>query len=406
MTEILLGIALFTLIVMILVLTVLVARKLLLRSVRVTVTVNGDRALPAMTGQKLLQVLHGNAVFVPSPCGGLGTCGLCRVTVAQGGGQALPTERAKLSRAELRENTRLACQVVVRQDMQVQVSDDILDTEVWQCRVTSTRWLAPFIREIVLELPPDVTPDLRAGAFVQVAAPPHEVRFADFKIPPEYHHAWSQMPLRKLTSQSKAEVTRAYSIANRPADRGNIVLNVRLAVPPPAIKDAPPGIVSSYLFSLSPGETVKVSGPYGDFGAKDSSREMIFIGGGVGMAPLRAIIFDQLECLGTGRRISFWYGARDLSELFYVREFDHLQTQHSNFSWTVALSDPKPGDNWHGPTGFIHNVVFKNHLDGHPAPEECEYYLCGPPLMIRAVMSMLEDIGVDQSSIFNDDFGS
>ena len=406
MIDILLGIVLFTLTVMTLVLTVLLARKVLLRSVRVTVTVNGDRALSVMTGPKLLEVLHGDGILVPSACAGLGTCGLCRVTVAQGGGQALPTERAKLSRAELREGLRLACQVVVRQDTQVRVPDDLLSIEIWQCRVASARWLAPFIQEIVLELPPDVTPHFRAGAFVQVAAPPHELHFADFEIPQIYEHIWSQMPLRNLTSRSKAEVTRAYSIANRPADRGNIVLNVRLAVPPPAIKNAPPGIVSSYLFNLHPGETVKVSGPYGSFGAKDSSREMIFIGGGVGMAPLRAIIFDQLERLGTSRRISFWYGARDLTELFYVQEFDRLQKQHSNFSWTVALSDPQPGDNWDGPTGFIHNVAFNTYLNEHPTPEECEYYLCGPPLMIRAVMSMLEEIGVDQSSIFNDDFGS
>ncbi len=406
MNDILLGIVLFTLIVMVLALTVMAARALLVRAVAVSVTVNSDKALPALTGQKLLEVLQDNRILIPSACAGAGTCGLCRIHVTGGGGACLPTELAKLDKVEVQAGLRLACQVVLRGDMSIEVADDLLGLETWQCRVASARWLTPFIRELVLKLPEGVAPNLRAGAFVQVTVPPHQLAFSDFDSPGIYDHIWAQPDLRRMTSRCNTPVTRAYSIANRPEDQGAIVLNVRLALPPPATGEAPPGVVSSYLFGLSPGETVDVSGPYGSFGATENDREMILIGGGVGMAPLRAIIFDQLKRTGTNRRISYWYGARSRIELFYEDEFDQLAVKHPNFNWTVALSDPKPEDDWRGPAGFVHDVALEKYLKNHPAPEDCEYYLCGPPLMIKAVMSMLKDIGVDRSSIFNDDFGS
>lgn len=405
MSDVLLGIALFTAIVMILILTVLAARAFISRQVEATVTVNSDKILQTLTGQKLLTVLHDNGILIPSACAGAGTCGLCQVTVTNGGGEALPTEAAKLEQRELRAGVRLACQVTVHGDMDVKVSEDLFGTESWACEVISTTPLAPFIREIVLKLPKGATPRMRAGGFVQVTAPEHKVRFADFSIPDEHAEVWDQGSLRALTSGCDTEATRAYSFANRPVDHGKIVLNVRLALPPPTVEGAAPGVVSSYLFGLLTGDTVNLSGPYGSFGATETEREMVFIGGGVGMAPLRAIIFDQLEREKTKRQISYWYGARSGIELFYEDEFDRLQSKYDNFSWTIGLSNPKPEDNWTGATGFIHDIAFGEYLNAHPAPEDCEYYLCGPPLMIKAVLSMLEDIGVDRQSIFNDDFG-
>ncbi|MBS9716551.1 NADH:ubiquinone reductase (Na(+)-transporting) subunit F [Pseudohalocynthiibacter aestuariivivens] len=405
MNSILAGIALFTLIVMVLVLSILTVKAMLSRKVAVTVTVNEDKKFTAQTGQKLLEVLNDASVLVPSACAGAGTCGLCRVAVPVGGGQVLPTERAKLGRAEMRNHVRLACQVVVREDMEVRVPNDLLGTESWECSVASVRMMTPFIREIVLDLPSGATPNLRAGSFVQVTAPPYDIRFADFDISETFEEIWSGSALRGLVSRNKTAVSRAYSIANRPGDKGKIVLNVRLALPPPSVENAPPGVVSSYLFNLRKGESLKVAGPYGSFGARDTGREMIFIGGGVGMAPLRAILFDQLERVGTSRKISFWYGARSRIELFYENELNELQEKHNNFKWTAALSDAKPSDEWDGPIGFIHDVAYERYLKDHEAPEECEYYLCGPPLMIRAVMSMLGEIGVEPDSIFNDDFG-
>ena len=406
MSDVLLGIALFTAIVMALILLVLAARAFISRQVEATITVNGDQKLQALTGQKLLSVMQDNGIHFPSACAGAGTCGLCQVTVTNGGGEPLPTEAAKLDRRELRAGVRLACQVTVHGDMNVKVPEDLFGTETWACEVISTSPLAPFIREVVLKLPDGTTPRMRAGGFVQITAPAHQIRFADFTIPDEHAEVWEQGSLKALTSGSDAEVTRAYSFANRLVDHGKIVLNIRLALPPPTVEGAVPGIVSSYLFGLRAGDTVKVSGPFGRFGATATDREMVFIGGGVGMAPLRAIIHDQLVREKTGRKISYWYGARSGIELFYEEEFDQLQAEYENFSWTVGLSDPKPEDSWTGATGFIHDVAFEKYLDTHPAPEDCEYYLCGPPLMIKAVLSMLEDIGVDRQSIFNDDFGA
>lgn len=406
MTEILLGSAVFTVIVMLLALAVMVARTILLPSNAVTVTVNEVRRLPARTGLKLLGALLDGGIVLPAACGGAGTCGLCRVTVTDGGGEVLPTEAARFSRREIRQGVRLACQVTMRGDVDVRVPDDLFGVTSWDCTVRSARTLSPLIKEIVLDLPAYAEFKFRAGAFVQVTAPAYALSFGDFDIAKEHAAAWDRFDLRKIRAASHEPAMRAYSIANKPSEKDCIILLVRLALPPPSQSTLPPGIVSSYLFSVKAGDTINATGPYGEFGARQSEREMVFIGGGVGMAPLRAIIFDQLKRLGTRRKISFWYGARSRCDLFYVKEFDRLQAEYDNFCWTVALSDPAPGDDWDGATGFIHDVVFERHLKDHPAPEDCEYYLCGPPLMIKAVLAMLDEAGVDDDGIFNDDFGS
>lgn len=407
MSEMILGSVLFVAIVLALTVAVLAARALLLPTGAVAVTVNGRTRIEARAGEKLLGALAGAGIAIPAACGGAGTCGQCRVRVTKGGGEALPTEAARLTRRDIATGARLACQVTLRGDLSATVPDAQLSARSWTCAVLSSRTVAPLIREIVLELPQGEALDFRPGAFVQVTAPAYRLSFAGFDIAPGHRDAWDRMGAAALSSESDEPVSRAYSIASTPSTGpGRIVLLVRLALPPPNLPSAPPGIVSSWLFGLKAGDTVDVSGPFGEFGATDSEREMVFIGGGVGMAPLRAIIADQLETRGSKRKMSFWYGARSLVDLFYRDEFDRLQAEHDNFSWTVALSDPAPEDGWDGATGFIHDVVWKRHLRDHPAPEDCEYYLCGPPLMIRAVLAMLDDAGVDPDSIFNDDFGS
>lgn len=405
MSEIILGSILFTVIVIGLAMVVMGARAVLLPAMDVTVTVNESRGIGTRTGRKLLGVLTDAGIPLPSTCGGAGTCGLCRVTIVDGGGEALPTEVTKLTRREVAAGLRLACQVVLRGDVAIKVPDELFEVETLECPVRTNHTVAPLIKELVLELPAGAEPDIPAGTFVQVAAPPFRAPFAEFDIAPEHQSHWDHLGLGRLVVESGQPEVRAYSVANRPVDAGRIVLNIRLALPPPG-SEAPPGIVSSYLFGLKPGDRVQITGPYGSFRAREGDREMIFIGGGVGMAPLRAIIFDQLERLESRRTISFWYGARSLIELFYVDEFDRLQAVHDNFSWTVALSDSKPEDHWEGAKGFIHDVVFENYLKDHPAPEDCEFYLCGPPLMIKAVFAMLDNLGVDRENIMFDDFGS
>ncbi len=409
MTEILLATALLTLIVLVLSAFVMGARRVFSPAVPVDITVNGKTVVRGTTGEKLLQILNGADIPVPSACAGAGTCGLCRVRVPEGGGDPLPTETARLNPAEMRTGIRLACQFVVRRALSVEVPEDMLDAKQWDCSVVSNTMLAPLIKELVLQLPPEAEFSFRAGSFVQVSSPPYALDFADIEVAPSCEAAWNRFGWRALKVASAEPVSRAYSIASTPAETaiGRLVLNIRLAVPPPAApNDAPPGIVSSYLFGLAAEQRIIVSGPFGDFRVRETEREMVLIAGGVGMAPMRSIIFDELERKHTGRTISFWYGARSKSDVFYAEEFSALAEQHPNFTWTVALSDPDPADPWPGPAGFIHEVVHRSHLQPHPAPEECEFYLCGPPLMIHAVMNMLEDIGVDRDAIFFDDFGS
>jgi Na+-transporting NADH:ubiquinone oxidoreductase subunit F len=405
MMDIALGIGFLVSLLLTLTLVVMVSRAVLAPVRPATVTVNGGRKIETNTGARLLGVLNDDGILIPSACAGAGTCGLCRVTVTEGGTGALPIERARLSRSELARGMRLACQVVLRDDVGVEVPAELLAAESFECTVASTRQLTPLIREIVLQMPGNVRPEVTAGAFLQVTAPPYRLPYSELDVSSAFSAAWR--PLRQLVARSDAPVTRAYSISNRPEDSaaGRMVLNIRLALPPPSMPNVPPGVVSSWLFGVQQGEAVTVSGPFGSFRAQPSEREMVLIGGGVGMAPLRAIIWDQLERLGTRRKISYWYGARSPAELFYTEEFDALAAKHENFDWTVVLSDPRPDDAWEGPTGFVHSVVWERYLRNHPAPEDCEYYLCGPPLMIRAVYSMLDDAGVERSSIFHDDFG-
>jgi Na+-transporting NADH:ubiquinone oxidoreductase subunit F len=406
MIEGLLGVALFTGIVMTLVAGVLLARRLLLPSGEVRVLVNQGRSVPARRGEKLLAALHSAGIRVPASCGGKGICGQCRVQVSSGGGAVLPTEAARLARREMRQGVRLACMVTVRDDLEVAVPEEVLGVEHWTCHARSTRCVGTLIKEIVLELPGGETIPPPAGRYVTVTCPPYRLAYRDLPIDPEVRDQWDRLGLWRLEARSDTPTTRAYSIASHPGEKGIVTLIVRLATPPPAASEAPPGIVSSWLFGLRPGDEVEVAGPYGHFFVEEGEGELVFVGGGAGMAPMRAHLFDQLERLGTRRPISFWYGARNRRELFYVEEFDRLAAEHENFSWTVALSEPGPEDDWQGETGFVHEVLHRRHLAEHPAPEECSYYLCGPPMMIKAVRSLLDRLGVDPERIKADDFGA
>jgi len=372
----------------------------------VHVLVNGERDVATPTGKKLLGALADAGIFVPSACGGGGTCGQCKVKVLKGGGDLLPTEASLISRREAREGERLACQVTVFQDLEVRVPEDVFGVKKWECTVRSNRNVATFIKELVLELPAGETMGFRAGGYVQLECPPHDLRYETMDIDEEYRGDWERYGLFGLESHVREATTRAYSMANYPEEKDIILLNVRIATPPPDKQDkVPPGIMSSYIFNLKPGDRIVASGPYGEFFARDTGNEMVFIGGGAGMAPMRSHIYDQLKRLDSKRRISFWYGARSLREAFYVEEFDQLAAEHENFSWHLALSEPLPEDEWTGPVGFIHEVLYDSYLKEHPAPEDCEYYLCGPPLMIAAVTHLLEDLGVEKDNVLFDDFG-
>jgi Na+-transporting NADH:ubiquinone oxidoreductase subunit F len=406
MIEIALGSALIIGLILALALGLLAARSRLVPDVALSVTVNGGQVIAAKRGAKLLEVLQGADIPVPAACGGSGTCGQCRVTATgPGAGELRATERGLLSASERRADVRLACQLNLRGSVEVTVAPDILSAGAFTCTVASNRMLAPLIRELVLDLPAGQDINFRAGGFMMLTAPPYERDFAHLEIDAEHELTWSVAGWEALRSQVSERTSRAYSLASRPQDRGQLVFNIRLAVPPAGQEtEIPPGIVSSYLFGLTRGDTIEVSGPFGDFHVQPSERHMIFVGGGVGMAPLRAMIHEQLG-LGTSRAMSYFYGARARNDLFYLDEFEHLATRHPSFDWTVALSDPAPGDRWHGPTGFIHQVL-RDALLKHPAPEDCEYYLCGPPVMISAVLATLDELGVEAHSIFNDDFGS
>lgn len=405
MIEIGLGVSLFTAIVVVLSMVILAARAALTPSVSIAVTVNDRLKLTVPAGDKLLGALVDAGIRLPSACGGKGTCGMCRVEVVAGGEAPLPVETARLGRRDLAEGARLACQVTVREEMAVRVAEDIFGVETFQCRLRSNDNVATLIKELVLEPPAERETDFPAGSFVQISCPPYHARFADFDVGPAFRDVWDELGLWHYTAQAGAPTTRAYSLASYPGD-ARLILNVRIALPPPgAAPEVPPGIVSSYLFSLRPGDTIELAGPYGHFFIKDDEREIVLIGGGAGMAPLRAHILDQLKRRKTSRKIGFWYGARSRRELFYTELFEGLAAEHDNFTWLPALSEPRPEDDWRGATGFIHQVVHDRYLADHPAPEACAYYLCGPPLMIKAVLHMLDGLGVEEESILYDDFG-
>ena len=407
MLEVVLGVSLFTGIILLLVALIVTARYFLVPRGKVRIVINEDeeKSLKVSPGGKLLQTLGSQGIYIPSACGGGGSCGQCLVRVEEGGGAILPTETGHINRREAREGMRLACQVSVKQNLRIELPPEIFAIRKWQCTVRSNRNVASFIKELVLELPAGEEVDFRAGGYIQIEAPPHEVHYRDFDIEERFRGDWDRFDLWQYKSVVKEPVERAYSLANYPGEPGIIMLNVRVATPPPRHPDVPPGKMSSYIFNLKPGDQVTISGPYGDFYARDTEAEMIFLGGGAGMAPLRSIIFDQLLRVKSKRKISFWYGARSLKELFYDADFKELAAEYDNFSWHVALSDPQPEDNWEGPTGFIHEVLYERYLKDHPAPEDCEYYLCGPPMLLVAAREMMENLGVEPESIFYDDFG-
>ncbi len=407
METIIIGVAGFTIVILGLVLILMAARARLVQSGDVTILINGDpeKALTTAAGSTLLSTLAERQIFIPSACGGQGTCGVCRVTVKSGGGSLLPTETGHISRGDAREGCRLSCQVKVKQDMEIEIPAEIFDVKRWTCKVRSNHNVATFIKELILELPEGESVPFRAGGYIQIECPPHVVKYSDFDVEEKYHDDWDQFDVWRFTSTVEEKVDRAYSMANYPEERGIIMLNVRIASPPPRLPDVPPGQMSSYIFNLKPGDEVTISGPFGEFFAKETDNEMVFIGGGAGMAPMRSHIFDQFRRIHTKRKVSFWYGARSMREAFYVEDFDAIQAENENFEWHLALSEPQEEDNWEGYTGFIHQVLYDNYLAKHPAPEDCEYYICGPPMMNDAVIKMLTDLGVEPENVLFDDFG-
>ncbi|MCB2426251.1 NADH:ubiquinone reductase (Na(+)-transporting) subunit F [Methylophaga pinxianii] len=403
--EIILGIVLFTLIIMVLVFVILSARSKLVATGDIEIIINDEKTIKTKAGGKLLGALADANLFVSSACGGGGTCAQCKVKIFEGGGSILPTEESHITKREAAEGDRLSCQVAVKQNMRIQVPEEVFGVKKWECTVRSNDNVATFIKELILELPEGENVNFRAGGFIQIECPPHTVEYKNFIIADEYRPDWDRFDLWRYKSVVKENVVRAYSMANYPDEKGIVMLNVRIASPPPNADDVPPGIMSSYIFDLKPGDKVTISGPFGEFFAKDTDKEMVFIGGGAGMAPMRSHIFDQLRRLKSKRKMTFWYGARSLREMFYTEDFDELAAENDNFTWHVALSDALPEDNWTGYTGFIHNVIYENYLKNHPAPEDCEYYMCGPPMMNSAVIKMLEDLGVEPENIMLDDFG-
>ena len=434
-TGLAISVGMFTLVVVALVGVVLTAKKFLVSSADVKLIIdeaNQDtRELMTPAGSTLLNTLSANKIFIPSACGGKGSCGVCKVDVHSGGGEMLPTERAHISKAEARHGCRLACQVKVKGDISIELEEGTSGIAKWNCTVKSNHNVATFIKEFVLSLPEGEVVPFRAGGYIQIECPPHVAKYSDFIVEEEYRADWDTFEMWQFVSDVKTDVTRAYSMANYPGEEGIIMLNVRIASPPPdrsaprgtfKYLDVPPGIMSSYIFDRKPGDEVIISGPYGEFFARETENEMVFVGGGAGMAPMRSHIFDQFKRLRTTRKVSFWYGGRSFKELFYLEDFDSIQTEFDNFVWHVALSDQRVAqeeDDWENPDapsrqplgckggylGFIHNVLRDEYLNDHPAPEDCEYYLCGPPIMNTSVINMLEDLGVERENIMLDDFG-
>jgi len=407
MTEIGLGVLIFTGIVLLLVALILVARSQLIPAGEITININNDPSKRLMVdpGDKLLGVLGNRNIFIPSACGGGGTCAQCRVKIKAGGGDILPTETAHINKREAKEGFRLSCQVNVKQDLELELPAEIFSISKWECRVRSNICRSTFIKELVLELPEGADLDFRAGGYIQIEASPHVVDYKNMQIDERFHGDWDKYNIWNYKSKVDETIMRAYSMANYPEEKGIVMLNVRVCPPPMQLPDAPPGQMSSFIFNLKPGDKVEISGPYGEFYAKETDAEMVFIGGGAGMAPMRSHIFDQLKRLDSKRKISFWYGARSLREAFYVEEFDELAAKHDNFEWHLVLSEPLPEDNWTGAVGFVHKYLCDNYLITHTAPEDCEYYMCGPPMMNKSATDMLINLGVEHDNILFDDFG-
>ena len=405
MLEILLGIIIFTAFVIALVFVIIGAKSKLVAEGDVEILINDEKKIHVPAGSKLLTALADNGLFVSSACGGGGTCGQCKVKIHTGGGEILPTELSHITKREAAHGERLSCQVSVKHDMSIEVEDDVFGVKKWECTVKSNHNVATFIKELVLELPAGEEINYRAGGYIQIECPPHVAKYSDFDVEERFRDDWNKFNLWRYVSEVKEPALRAYSMASYPEEK-EIMLNVRIATPPPGAPDSvPPGIMSSYIFNLKPGDKCIISGPYGEFYAKETEAEMVFVGGGAGMAPMRSHIFDQLRRLKSKRKMTFWYGARSKREMFYVEDFDMLAKENDNFEWHVALSDPLPDDNWDGYTGFIHNVLFEEFIKKHPAPEDCEFYMCGPPIMNTSVIKMLLDNGVEPENIMLDDFG-
>ena len=402
----------FLLIILLLVVILLIAKAKLLPSGEVNININDEEEhhLTVSPGNTLLSTLQNNKILLPSACGGGGTCGMCECEILEGAGEILPTEKPFFTRKEIKEHKRLACQVKVKEDMKIHIPQEIMGIKKWECEVVSNKNVATFIKEFVVRLPEGETLDFRSGGYIQIDVPKLTVNFKDFDVEKEYHEDWDKFNMWDLSMKNTEETYRAYSMANHPAEGNIVMLNIRIATPPwerakGAFMNVNPGICSSYIFSRKPGDKVMISGPYGEFFIKDTDNEMMFIGGGAGMAPMRSHIFDQFKTKKTNRKATFWYGARSLREVFYENDFNGIAADNDNFEWNLALSEPLESDNWTGPTGFIHQVIYDMYLKNHEEPEDIEYYLCGPPMMNSAVEKMLYDLGVPRENIMFDDFG-
>ena len=405
MNEIVLGVSIFLSIQFVLVTLIVFTKKALLPDGDLTIEINENKELVTKPGGKLLTALADQGIFLSSACGGGGSCAQCRCIVNEGGGSILPTEESAITRREAKEGYRLACQVPVKRNLKIEVPPEMLETRKWQCTVASNENVATFIKELVLKLPEGENVDFKAGGYIQIEVPPHELDYQSFDIDGRFLGDWRKFKMFQFKSHVYIPVTRAYSMANYPQERGIIKLNVRIASPPPGQPAAPPGQASSYIFNLKPGDEVTISGPFGDFLIEEGNEEMVYIGGGAGMAPLRSHIFDLFKSSKTKRKVSFWYGGRSMKEVFYQEEFEQLARENDNFTFYLALSEPQPEDNWDGYTGFIHQVLYDEYLKNHPAPEDVHYYVCGPPMMLKSVQEMLDNLGVERENIHFDDFG-